>query len=58
MLEGGLPEPANLAFHGVFLAMALTAMLVRRPRVHEAFAGLMAVLFVAYVALLFARLGD
>ncbi len=56
MLTGRLPEPVNLAFHGLFLAMALTTMLVRRPRVHEAFAGLMALVFVVYVALLFARL--
>jgi hypothetical protein len=58
MLEERLPEASNLAFHGVFLAMAITAMMVRRPRLHEVFSWLMAVLFVAYVALLFARLGD
>ena len=56
MLEGGLLEPVNLAFHGLFLAMALTAMLVRRPLLHETFAGLMGLAFFAYVALLFARL--
>ena len=58
MLEGRLPEPLNLAFHGLFLVMALTVMLVRRPRLHEAFAALMAILFASYVALLFARLGS
>jgi hypothetical protein len=58
MLEGRLPEPVNLGFHGLFLAMAVIAMLVRRPRLHEAFAGLMAVLFASYIALLFARLGS
>ena len=56
MLEGGLLEPLNLAFHGLFLAMAVTAMLVRRPLLHEIFSGLMGFIFVAYVALLFARL--
>jgi hypothetical protein len=56
MLDGRLPEPLNLVFHGIFLALALIAALVRRPRVHEAFAGVMAVLFSAYIALLFARL--
>jgi hypothetical protein len=56
MIEGRLPEPLNLGFHGLFLAMAATAMLVRRSRLHEIFAGLMAILFVAYVGLLFARL--
>lgn len=57
MIEGRLPESVNLGFHGLFLAMAMTAMLVRRPRLHEAFSGLMVLLFAAYVALLFARLG-
>lgn len=56
MLEGRLPEPANLLFHLLFLAMSLTAAFVRRPRLHEGFAILMAMLFTAYVALLFARL--
>lgn len=58
MLEGKLPEPINLGFHGAFLGLAVTAMLVRRPRLHEALAALMAVLFASYVALLFARLGS
>ena len=57
MLEGRLLEPVNLAFHIVFVTMAATAALVRRPRLHEAFTGLMVVLFVAYIALLFTRLG-
>lgn len=56
MLEGRLPEPLNLAFHGIFLAMSLTAAFVRRPRLHEAFAIAMGALFTAYIALLFARL--
>lgn len=56
MLEGRLLEPANLGFHGLFLAMAVTAMAVRRPLLHEIFAGLMGLAFVAYIALLFARL--
>ena len=56
MLDGGLPQPLNLVFHGLFLAMSITAALVRRPRLHEAFALIMGVLFAAYIALLFARL--
>jgi uncharacterized membrane protein YhaH (DUF805 family) len=56
MLDGHLPPPLSLLFHGLFLAAALTAIATRRPRVHEALAGLMVVLFVAFVALLFARL--
>ncbi len=56
MLAGGLPEPLNLAFHGLFLALALAAALTRRPRIHEGFAIAMAALFAVYIALLFARL--
>ena len=50
--KGELPEPANLLFHAVFAAMALIAMLIRRPRVHEALAVLMSLLFATYIALL------
>lgn len=56
MLEGRLPEPLNLVFHGLFLALALTLALTRRQRVHETFAILMAILFALYIGLLFARL--
>ena len=56
MLDGRLPPSANLAFHGLFLGAALVALATRRPRVHEALAALMCVLFLLFVALLFARL--
>jgi hypothetical protein len=56
MLYGGLPRPADLGFHLTFIAMSLTAALVKRPRVHEVLALLMIVLFATYIALLFARL--
>ena len=56
MLAGRLPEPLNLGFHGLFLAAAITAMVTKRPRIHELLAAAMSVLFVAFVALLFARL--
>lgn len=56
MLEGRLPEPVNLAFHAVFAALALLAALVRRPRLHEGLAVVMSLLFVTYIALLFAQL--
>lgn len=58
MLEGRLPEPANLAFHLVFLTLCAMAIFIRRPRLHETLAGLMAILFLAYVGLLFARLAS
>jgi hypothetical protein len=53
---GGMPDPGNLAFHLVFGAVSLAAMLVRRPRFHEIVAPLVAVLLAAYIFLLFARL--
>src|SRR3990170_2821882 len=56
MLYDGLPAPANFAFHLAWITMALTAALTKRPRLHEALALLMAVLFAIYIALLFARL--
>lgn len=58
MLEGRLPEPANLGFHIIFLTLCLLAILIRRPRLHEALAIVMAALFASYIALLFARLGN
>lgn len=57
ILDGRLPHPANLAFHLLFLAMALAAMRTANRRLHQLFASLMISLFVLYVALLFARLG-
>ena len=57
MLDGHLPLGINLGFHLLFLAMSLIACFSKRPRLHEVFAGAMAVLFVIYIALLFAKLG-
>lgn len=56
VLEGHLPAPANLAFHGIFAALSLSAALVRRPRFHEIATPLGALVMAAYIALLFARL--
>lgn len=56
MLFGMLLERTNLIFHLVFIALSLTAIIVKRPRLHEALALIMAVLFALYVAVLFARL--
>lgn len=56
-LEGRLPEPANLAFHLVFIAMSLIAMLSPREPLQKLFAATSAVIFAVYIALLFARLG-
>ncbi len=56
MLVGQPPVGINLAFHLLFLAMALTVTFVKKPRVHEGFGVAMAVLFTVYIALLFAKL--
>jgi hypothetical protein len=56
MLNGTLPEPARLAFYGIFLALALAATFFKYRRLHELFAVLMAVLFSVFIGLLFARL--
>ena len=55
-LEGRLPEPVNLAFHLVFIAMALTAMVSRSEALHKLFAAASAVIFTIYIGLLFAQL--
>ncbi len=58
MIDGELQQPVDVGFHLLFLAMATIACFSRRPRLHEVFAWSMLVLFVAYIALLFARLGQ
>ncbi len=56
IIDGDLPEPANLAFHLLFLAVCATGALSRREWVHRAIAVAMVAWFVAYIGLLFARL--
>lgn len=56
-LEGRLPEPENLAFHGLFGLVALIALVTRRERVHQALALAAPLMFVGYVWALFGRLG-
>ena len=56
MLTGALPAAAKLGFYAIFLLLALVATFVRRRRVHEVFAVVMAVIFTAFIGLLFARL--
>ena len=57
MLNERLPDPVNLAFHATFAAISIAALVFRRPRVHEIVAAAMVLLVMAYIALLFARLG-
>ena len=56
MIDGELPETANVAFHAAFGAIWLAALLIRKPRFHEWLAPAMVLFIVAYIALLFARL--
>jgi len=56
LLSGGLPEPINLAFRAFFAIVTLTALLTRRPRVHEIIAPLMAVIITIYFGVIFAQL--
>lgn len=56
LLEGRLPEPGNLSFHGVFAIVGILGMTVRRPRYHEVQAIVVMLLIAAYIAMLFARL--
>jgi hypothetical protein len=56
LLAGHLPSPANLVFHGVFAAAAVLALANRRDWVHRVVAAACALLMLAYVGALFAKL--
>lgn len=53
VLSGHLPEPMNLTFHELFIAGAAIAMLTSREWVHRLMLPVTAILFAAYIALLF-----
>jgi hypothetical protein len=56
MLTGALPPPEKLGFYAIFLVLAIAAMIWKHRRLHEIYAGIMAVLFSVFIGLLFARL--
>ena len=56
VLEGRLPEPENLLFHGLFFGISAVGAVTRREWVHWAIALAIGGLFLLYVALLFAKL--
>ena len=55
-LEGELPEPFNLAFHGVLIGSCAVAMLTVSRRYHVVLAPVSLLLFTGYIGVLFARL--
>jgi hypothetical protein len=56
VLDGGLPEFRNLAFHIVFVATATVAAITRREWYHKVMVLVTACLFGCYITLLFAHL--
>ena len=58
LLNDRLPDKTNLAFHALFAALAVVAIATRKPRVHSLIACAMVLFIVAYIALLFAQLGQ
>jgi hypothetical protein len=53
ILQGGLP----MAFFIFFLVVTIVALAVRRPRVHELIAPVMAVMVAIFISMMFAKLG-
>lgn len=56
ILSGALPSKENLAFHGAFATLSVAGLVSPNRRFHEIVAPLGALIMIAYVALLFARL--
>jgi hypothetical protein len=56
VVGGRLPGPANLAAHGVFLAVATIGVLTRRRQVQEIMGPIIGLLMLAYIGVLFMRL--
>ena len=57
LINGGLPAPLNLGFHILLAVVILSAIIVRRRRYQEVVGLTSGAAFVAYIGLLFARLG-
>ena len=53
VLDRALPEPINLAFHGIFFMAAILGMVLKRESGHRPLAYSVLVVFVAYTVLLF-----
>jgi hypothetical protein len=55
-LEGDLPETPNLIFHAILIGSSIGAIVSRNRRYHATLAPVSLVMFLVYIALLFARL--
>lgn len=55
-LNHSLPGPANLAFHGVFIACALAGFFIARAWFHKILALVFAGIYLSYIVLLFQQL--
>jgi len=58
ILYGRFADPANLAFHAIFMVSCISAILVRAARFHEFMAIVSAIAMGAYVATLFAHFSN
>jgi hypothetical protein len=56
ILNGAFPGGMNLAFHFIFIVCSAVAAFVRSDRFHRVFVCLVALMFTAYIGLLFAEL--
>jgi hypothetical protein len=56
VIDGKLPQPADLGFHALFAASGISGALIAKPRFHEFLAASGVLLIGSYIALLFTHL--
>jgi hypothetical protein len=56
VIDGRLPEPANLGAHVVFFVLGVIAFMTKRPKFHAWLVPLNVLMFSSYILLLFGRL--
>jgi hypothetical protein len=56
LLSQDVQDPSRLGFLALFVSLTILALIVRRPRVHEAIAPVMAIAITIFFAAIFARL--
>jgi hypothetical protein len=57
VLNGTLPDPANLIFHGIFGVTLLVGASTKNERYHKALVVFTIAVFLLYICLLYARIG-